>query len=272
MGRVISQWSPLPVNAAGRYYHINCGPGDLAPYILTAGDPARIRRLARRLDAIRVRRANREFLTYTGSYRGIPVSLMATGIGPDNTAIAMIEASACVAPATFIRLGTSGGLQEFLSPGDLVITTAALRDEQVSAYYAGPGLEVRADPQVVTALADAARELNLPHHLGLTCTCGDFYAGQGRRVPGFPCREPRKVARLKAHGVLNLEMEMSVYLTLAQVSSLKLRAGGVCTVVAHRLTGEALFGGRRRAQAEARLLDLGLRALEILYHRDQAGG
>lgn len=266
-----SQPPPLPLNAAGRYYHLNCGPGDLAPYILTAGDPARIRRLARRLDDIKVRRANREFLTLTGTYRGIPVSLMATGIGPDNTAIAVIEASACVSPVTFIRLGTSGGLQDFIRPGDLVITAQALRDEQTSAYYAGPEVLPQAHPQVLAALIQAARELGVPHHVGLTCTAADFYAGQGRVVPGFPCREPDKVARLRDLGVLNLEMEMSVYLTLAQVSSLNLRAGGVCTVVAHRLTGQALFGGRRRALAEERLLDVGLRALEILFHRDQTG-
>jgi uridine phosphorylase len=265
------QPSAVPVNAAGRCYHLNCGPGEVAPYLLTAGDPARIRRLARRLEAIRVRRANREFLTLTGTYRGIPVSLMATGIGPDNTAIAVIEASACVAPVTFIRLGTSGALQEFIRPGDLVITAQALRDEQTSAYYAGPEVEARAHPRVVEALTQAARELGVPHHVGLTCTTADFYAGQGRVVSGFPCREPDKVARLQAQGVLNLEMEMSVYLTLAQVSSLNLRAGGACTVVAHRLTGQALFGGRRRSLAEARLLDVGLRALEILYHWDQAG-
>ncbi len=270
--RCASRPSAVPLNAAGRCYHINCGPGDLAPYILTAGDPARIRRLARRLEEIRVRRANREFLTLTGTYRGVPVSLMATGIGPDNTAIAVIEASACVAPATFIRLGTSGGLQDFIAPGDLVITARALRDEQVSSYYAGPEVEAEAHPRVLAALTEAARELGVPHHVGLTCTTADFYAGQGRVAPGFPCREPDKVARLRARGVLNLEMEMSVYLTLARVSSLNLRAGGVCTVVAQRLTGRALFGGRERAAAEARLLEVGLRALEILYHGDQAGG
>jgi len=267
----MTQPSPLPRNAAGRFYHLNCGPGDLAPYILTAGDPARIRRLARRLDQVRLRRAHREFLTLTGTYRGIPVSLMATGIGPDNTAIAVIEASACVAPATFIRLGTSGALQEEIAPGDLVITARALRDEQTSAYYADPEVEARAHPQVVAALAQAAAELQVPYHVGLTCTTGDFYAGQGRVVPGFPCREPDKVARLQAQGVLNLEMEMSVYLTLAQVSSLGLRAGGACTVVAQRLREERLFGApRRRAEAEDRLLRVGLRALEILFEWDRA--
>ncbi len=265
--------SPLPLNHQGRYYHINCGKGDLAPYIITCGDPGRVRRLARRLDEVRRRRAHREFLTITGTYRGIPVSLMATGIGPDNTAIAVIEAAACVAPATFIRLGTSGGLQEHIRVGDIVITAQALRDEHTTDHYAPPGEPAPAHPEVLAALIRAARELNLPHHVGLTCTTADFYAGQGRVVPGFPCREPDKVARLQRQGVLNLEMEMSAYLTLAAVSTLNLRAGGACVVLANRVLEQRIFGERRlRALAERRLLDLGLKALELLFTQDRARG
>lgn len=265
--------SPLPLNAQGRYYHINCGEGDLAPYILTCGDPGRVRRLARRLDGVTVRRAHREFLTITGTYQGIPVSLMATGIGADNTAIAVIEASQCVTPVTFIRLGTSGGLQDHVQVGDIVITAQALRDEHTTDYYAPPGEPAPAHPQVLAALTRAARDLNIPHHVGATCTTADFYAGQGRAAPGFPCREPDKVARLQRQGVLNLEMEMSAYLTLARVSTLNLRAGGACAVLANRVLGHRIFGERRlKALAERRLLDLGLKALEILYTHDLERG
>jgi uridine phosphorylase len=265
--------SPLPLNAQGRYYHLNCGKGDLAPYILTSGDPARIRKLARRLDTVAVRRAYREFLTLTGTYKGIAVSLMATGIGPDNTAIAVLEASQCVAPATFIRLGTSGALQEHIRVGDLVISAAALRDDHTTDYYAPPGPAVPAHPQVLAALTQAARELQIPHHVGLTCTTADFYAGQGRAVPGFPCREPDKVARLQRQGVFNLEMEMAAYFTLAAVSTLELRAGGACAVLANRVLEHRIFGARRlRLLAEGRLLDLGLRALELLYRHDRECG
>jgi uridine phosphorylase len=110
----------------------------------------------------------------------------------------------------------------------------------------------------------------VPYHLGTTCTTSDFYAGQGRRVPGFPTAEPDKVARLQQAGVLNLEMEMSVYLALAQVSSYHLRAGGMCTVFTNRITGDKTFGlKRRRQQAERSLLTVGLRALEILSTRDE---
>jgi len=259
----------LAINEQGRYYHIDCGPGDLAPYVLTCGDPGRARRLARLLDRVKIRRRYREFLTFTGEHRGIPVSVMATGIGPDNTAIAVVEASQCAPALTFIRLGSTGALQPHIQVGDLVITQQALRDEHTSHYYAPDRGPVPADPAVVQALIQAAGDLRLPYHLGTTCTTSDFYAGQGRRVPGFPTAEPGKVARLQQAGVLNLEMEMSVYLALAQASTYNLRAGGACAVFTNRITGDVAFGlKRRRQQAERGLLAVGLRALEILYARD----
>jgi uridine phosphorylase len=259
----------LPRNAQGRFYHIDCGPGDLAPYLLACGDPARAQQLARQFDTVAVRRRNREFVTITGTYRGIPVSAMATGIGADNTAIAVIEASQCVSPATFIRLGTTGALQEHIAVGDLVITEQALRDESTTHYYAPPDLPAPAHPAVVNALREAAADFKVPYHVGVTCTTGDFYAGQGRTAPGFPCREPGKAARLQAAGVLNLEMEMSAYLILARISSYPLRAGGACVVLDNLVTGGQTFASDRGKQAAVRrLLRVGLRALEILYASD----
>jgi len=239
--------------------------------VFTCGDPARARRLAQRWDRVQVRRRYREFLTLTGEYRGIPVSVMATGIGPDNTAIAVVEAAQCAPALTFIRLGSCGALQPHIRVGDLVITQAAIRDEQTSHYYAPDTGPAPAHPEVLHALIKAAEDLHAPCHAGLTCTTSDFYAGQGRRVPGFPTSEPGKVERLQRAGVLNLEMEMSVYLALAQASSYRLRAGGICVVFTNRVTGDKAFGlKRRRQEAERRLLAVGLRALEILSARDAA--
>jgi uridine phosphorylase len=260
----------VPVNDQGRFYHLDCGPGDIAPYILTCGDPARARRLARYFEVVEVRRRHREFVTITGRYRGIPVSVMATGIGADNTAIAVIEASQAVSPATFIRLGTTGALQEHITLGDLVITEQAIREENTTHYYAPPDFPAPAHPAVLKALREAATELGVPHHLGITCTTSDFYAGQGRTAPGFTCRDPGKVERLKAAGVLNFEMEMSAYLTLAHISSLPLRAGGACVVLDNMITGGETFSSRQdKEKAIRRLIQVGLRALEILYASDQ---
>jgi uridine phosphorylase len=247
-----------------------CGPGDVAPYVLTCGDPGRARRLARRLDRVQVRRRYREFLTITGEYRAVPVSVMATGIGPDNTAIAVVEAAQCASPLTFIRLGSCGALQPQIALGELIISAQALRDERTSHAYAPDTGPAPAHPEVLQALIAAAEELRAPYHVGATCTTSDFYAGQGRQVPGFPTVEPDRVERLQRAGVLNLEMEMSVYFALAQASSYPLRAGGVCAVFTNRVTGDKAFGLKsRRQEAERRLLAVGLKALEILSARDK---
>jgi uridine phosphorylase len=258
----------LPKNPQGRFYHLDCGPGDLAPYILTCGDPGRAAKIARHFDRVEVKRKNREFVTYTGTYKKIPVSVMATGIGAAASAIAVVEAAQCVSPATFLRLGSTGALQGRINLGDLVITETARREEDTSRHYAPAAVEARAHPAVLAALKEAAATLKVPYHVGVTCTTADFYAGQGRPAPGFPILDPDKVMHLSRAGVLNLEMEMSVYLTLAAVSTLALRAGGACAVFANRILG-TFADLRLRARAEKRLIATGLRALEILAAKDQ---
>ena len=260
---------PIPKNARGRFYHLDCAPGELAPYIMTCGDPDRAQKIARRLTRVDMRRKNREFLTYTGIYQDIPVSVMATGIGAAASAIAIVEAANCVAPVTFIRLGTCGALQADIEVGDLVITASARRDENTTQAYAPADFVPQAAPEILAALTAAAVNLKEPYHVGLTCTTADFYAGQGREAPGFPGLDPHKVARLSQAGVLNLEMEMSTYLTMAAVSTYRVRAGGVCLVLNNRITGQGLTTAHARRRAERRLIDVGLRALEFLAARDQ---
>jgi uridine phosphorylase len=260
---------PIPKNARGRFYHLDCAPGDLAPYILTCGDPDRAQAIARRLTRVDMRRKNREFLTYTGLYQDIPVSVMATGIGAPASAIAIVEAANCVTPVTFIRLGTCGALQGDIQVGDLVITASARRDENTTQAYAPADFVPQAAPEVIAALTAAARDLETRYHVGLTCTTADFYAGQGREAPGFPGLEPHKVARLSQAGVLNLEMEMSAYLALAAVSTYRVRAGGVCLVLNNRITGQGLTTAHARHRAERRLIGVGLQALTILAAEDQ---
>lgn len=259
------QASELPTDSRGRLYHIRVAPGELAPIILTCGDQARARKIIARLDGVSLTRRNREFLTATGEYRGIRLSVMATGIGPDNTAIAVIEAAQCATDGlTFIRLGSCGAIDERVRLGDLVISDAALRLDAVSDLYAPGESIVEPDRGVLQALKRAAKELGYPHHVGLTATTCDFYCGQGRCVPGFPSKGAKeRFEMLKGCGALNLEMEMAAYFALAKASTLKLKAGGVCAVYADR--NRKSFGkAKERQEAESRCIDVGLRAVEIL--------
>ena len=257
--------SELPKNDNGRFYHIDCGPGDLAPYIITCGDPERAKKISRHFSKTEIQRNNREFSTYTGNYKGIPISVMSIGIGPGNAAIAIIESSQCVNNPTYIRLGTCGAIQNDIKIGDLVITEEALRYENVTSNYAPHKIRATSHPTIVKVLENAAKELGYRYHKGLTCTTSDFYAGQGRKVPGFPCLNDKLINKLQKKGVKNFEMEMSVHLILAKVSSYKIRAGGVCGVVADR-NGKKFVNLDELLETEERCINNGLKAIELLYY------
>lgn len=244
-------------------YHLQTRPGDLARFILTSGSPERIRRLAGLLDAVTLERQHREFLTITGMYKDIPVSGLATGIGAPPTVIAIVEAVQCQPQATFIRLGSCGSLQPQIQVGDLVISSKALRHDGVTQFYAPPELEATADPEVTAALQAAARQLGVVSHTGLTRTAADFYHAQGRPAPGFSGFDSSLLSRLQAQGVLNQEMEMAVYLTLARVCQHPIRAGGCAVVFADRYR-DVFIDPAAMAVAEDLLCRVGLLAVELL--------
>jgi uridine phosphorylase len=244
-------------------YHLQTAPGDVAPFILTSGSSQRIRRLATFFDDIRLERPNREFLTVTGTYKNIPVTGMATGIGAPPTIIAIVEALQCQQQATFIRLGSCGSLQPDIQIGDLVISNKAWRREFVTQFYAPLEIEAIADPEITTALTTAARQLGVNYHTGLTYTAGDFYHGQGRSAPGFSGLDRSFIARLQAQNVLNLEMEMAVYFTLARVCDYPMRAGGCAMVFADRYR-DTFISPEDIAGTEDLLCKIGLLAVEIL--------
>lgn len=246
-----------------RVYHLAVAPGEVAPYILTSGSPERIRRLAGFFDRVELMRQNREFLTITGWYKGIRLSGLATGIGAPATVIAIVEVGQCQPAATFIRLGSCGSLQPEISLGELIISTAAKRLDGVTDLYAPPELEAKPDPAVTAALIQAVQDLGYPYHCGLTCTTADFYHGQGRPAPGFSGVDDTLLERWRREGVLNLEMEMAVYFTLARVSHWRLRAGGVAAVFADRYRGH-FIALEDIGRVEERLCRVGLRAVELL--------
>jgi len=253
-------------DAGGRQYHIDCAPGDLAPYILVCGDPERAEVAAGLLDDVRLRRRHREFATVTGLYRGVPVSAVSSGIGCDNTEIVVVEAAQCVERPVFIRVGSCGAIQPECAVGDLVISDRAIRRENTSLNYAADDHRPRSDPGVLAALVEAADDLGYRRHVGTTCSTSSFYAGQGRRIDGFPIRYPSLVEELREAGVLNFEMEMSTLFTLADISTLGLRAGGLCAVFANRATGE-FISSDQMPEAQERALRVALRAVEILASR-----
>ncbi|MCB9832415.1 MAG: nucleoside phosphorylase [Planctomycetes bacterium] len=243
---------------AGRQYHIGLAPGEVAQRILTCGDPARARRIAARFDRIDLERANREYLTFTGEYRGRALSVMATGMGPDNTEIAVIELCQVVAEPIFLRVGTCGGLQPNMEIEDLVISTGSLRLENTSTFFVHEGFPAVAHYEVVATLVEAARRLGRRHHVGITATAPGFYGAQGRKGLGFEPRFPDLPDQLARMGVKNMEMETSALFTLAAMRDLK--AGAICVIFANRPRNVFIAGDRKTA-AEDAAIDVALEAI-----------
>ena len=258
-----------PHGADARQYHIGLRPGEVAPSILLVGDPNRARRVAQQhFDSHGEPICEREFVTYTGSYRGMPVSVMGTGMGAANTEIAIIELCQLFADPTqmtVIRAGSCGALQAPIGLGHLVVTQGSYRLEETSLTFVGPGFPAVAHPEVVMSLLWAAEQAKVPHHLGITATASGFYGAQGREVPGFHPRDPHIETRLSKEGVSNLEMESSTLLTLSTVRGF--RAGAVCAVYANRVDN-SFIADADKPVAEGNCVKVGLEAL--LHLRDLA--
>jgi uridine phosphorylase len=258
--------SPVTANAPhgsdSRQYHIGLRPGEVAPSILLVGDPSRAKRVAETYfeshgDPI----AEREFVTYTGRYRGRPMSVMGTGMGAANTEIAVIELCQCFADPTqiaMIRAGSCGALRPEIGLGDLIVTQAAYRMEETTLAFVGPGFPASAHPEAIMALLWAADEHGATHHLGITATAPGFYGAQGRELPGFPPRNRDIEGELARQGVSNLEMETSALLTLASLRGF--RAGAVCATYANRVH-DTFIAAEDKHGAEQRCVEVALQGL-----------
>jgi uridine phosphorylase len=248
-----------------RQYHIALERGEVAEYIVLVGDPGRVAKVAERWDSIELQRSNREITTATGTYRGMPMSVMSTGMGTDNVEIVLAELMEITDRPTLVRVGSSGALQPEIGLGDLVISTGAVRLENTTDFYVHPGYPAIAHRDVVWALESACRELGVAYHVGLTATASGFYAPQGRQMRTLPVRYPHLAEELRRQGVANLEMESSALFVLAGLAGL--RAGTVCAAYAQRVDGTFLEGAAKEA-AEARCIDAGLAGIHLLWEMD----
>lgn len=217
----------------GRPYHLMVSPGDIAGYVLLPGDPGRVARIARYWDEARLVGDHRGFVSYTGRYKGVGISAISTGIGGPSTAI-VVEELLGLGAHTFIRVGTTGAIVDYVDVGDLVINIASVRMEGTSKAYVMPEYPAVASLDVTLALIFAAENLGVRYHVGIGASTDSFYVGQER--PGFkgyiPPWSRGLVEFLRSVRVLNFEMEASTIFTLANIY--RARAGSVCAVVASR--------------------------------------
>ena len=256
----------LAVPEGERQYHIGRGPGELAEYILLPGDPDRTARIATLFDSVESEHRNREFASVTGSYKGLRISVVSTGIGTDNVEIVLAEILSITANPTFIRVGSSGALQPEIRPGDVVITSGAVRLETTTSWFVSDGYPAVAHHEAVVALIEAAERRGHRYHVGITATAPGFYGAQGRPIARLPIRYPDVADEMARQRVMNFEMEASAVLVLAGLAGC--RAGAVCAVFAQRVTGEFATGDAKDA-AERACIETGLESLVILADMDR---
>ena len=256
----------VAIPAGERQYHIGLGPGELADYILLPGDQDRTDRIAAKFDTVEFRHRHREFNTATGTYGGLRISCVSTGIGTDNIEIVVSEILALVRHPTFIRIGSCGALQEGMELGDLVISSGSVRLETTTNWFVHEGYPAVAHHEVILAQIEAAERLGYRYHVGITATSPGFFGAQGRPIPQLPIRYPDLAAEMTRQGVLNFEMEASALLVLAGLGGC--RAGVVCAVYANRRTGEFVVG-EVKDRAEAAAVETGLQSLLILAQLDR---
>lgn len=154
--------------------HIRCVPGDVARYVLLPGDPQRAKRIAAQMEEARFVAENREYVVYTGTTGGVPVSVCSTGIGGPSASIAL-EELVNVGAGVFIRVGSAGGRQKTTPIGTPIVITAAYRGEGTSKAYLPAEFPAVADLAVTNALVTAAREQGEDHRVGIAFTRDAYY-------------------------------------------------------------------------------------------------
>jgi uridine phosphorylase len=245
-------------------YHIALDRGDVGRYVLLPGDPGRSARIAASFDDARQVAANREYITYTGTLLGEPVSVTSTGIGSPSTAIA-VEELAAIGAETLVRVGTAGATQNYLRTGALVVAQAAVRDEGTTRHYVPLAYPAVADLAVVDALCRAAQRLGFSAYTGIVRSTDGLYADLSpHTMPVQALRKGTPDNVWAQSNVLCAEMEAAALFVVASLRGL--RAGCVLSIVNEIGGGDIPPGA---ASALEPLIATAVEALRLLIRRDR---
>ena len=261
--------SELILNPDGSVYHLNLKPEHIASTIIFVGDQDRVAKISKHFDTIEFETQKREFKTHTGTYKGKRLTVMSTGIGPDNIDIVMNELDALVnidletrevkkdvKSLNIIRVGTSGSLQGDVPVDSFVLSTHGLDLNGMLHFYqidpiCNPEIEDafishtnwhkdKARPVIIGNSKKLENLLDGPKvYKGVTATAGGFYGPQGRvlRLPLFDDEMNAKMDSFNYNDIkiTNFEMETSVIYGLAKL--LGHHACSLNAIIANRPNG-----------------------------------
>jgi uridine phosphorylase len=261
--------SELILNPDGSVYHLNLKPEDISDTIIFVGDQDRVEKITKHFDSVEFSTQKREFKTQTGYYQDRRITVVSTGIGPDNIDIVLNELDALVnidlktrKPKTelsslnIIRIGTSGSLQADIPVDSFLMSTHALDVNGMLHFYQIEGIS---NPEIEDEFIrhtdwdkNKARPIVINNskylekyfesdkiHKGMTGTAGGFYGPQGR-VLRLPLQDPSLNSKLdsfnyKDFRITNFEMETSVIYGLSKL--LGHEALSLNAIIANRANG-----------------------------------
>lgn len=226
------------------------------------GDPGRVPKIAGYLEKTQELASNREYRSMRGVLHGRDVLLCSTGIGGPSTAIC-VEELAMLGITRFVRIGTTGALQDAINPADVIIPTGAVRLDGASRHLAPIEYPAVADFRLVQSLLKGIQKQGFPYHLGICASSDTFYQGQNRSdsfKKGYVHRQiAGQLDEMKALGVLSFEMEVATLFT--QCATFGLSAAAALGVLVNRNRAE-FPDAAQHAQIEDRVIRAALSCLE----------
>lgn len=190
--------------------HIQLDQSIQAQCALLPGDPARLDRIALFLSDVKELAYNREFRSLIGSYKGLPVLAVSTGIGGASAGIAAEELNN-IGVKAMIRIGSCGALQAKVKLGDLIIVNGAVKDDGASNTYSRAGFPAVPDAELMIACIEAAKEQGFAHHVGIARSHDSFYTDQEAEIDAYWSRQ----------GVLGADMETAALFTIGSLRGFK---------------------------------------------------
>jgi uridine phosphorylase len=261
--------SELILNPDGSIYHLNLKPAHIATTIIFVGDQDRVDKITQHFDAIEFTTQKREFKTSTGLYKGKRLSVISTGIGPDNIDIVLNELDALVnidletreikknhTKLNIVRIGTSGSLQKDIPVDSFLLSSHALdlngmlhsyqvdtisHPEMENAFVKHTNWSAKKSYPLIISNSDelAAKITSNKVYQGITATAGGFYGPQGRvlRLDLQDAALNNKIDSFNFNGtkITNLEMETSAIYGLAKL--LGHNAVSMNAIIANRANG-----------------------------------
>lgn len=243
--------SELIINQRGAVYHLDLRPEEIADTIITVGDPHRVEKVSKYFDQIEHKSSHREFITHTGTIGNKRISVVSTGIGPDNIDIVMNELDALVnidlsqriekaekKSLDIIRIGTSGSLQKHIGVDSFVASTHGIGLDNLLHFYSFQNNDEESEigrafleqvhlnghlskPYVFSASGFQLAKLTDNCHVGITVTCPGFYGPQGRvlrmRLAMPNLNEELTTFSFGNHKIFNFEMETAAIYGLGKV-------------------------------------------------------